>query len=75
MPAWADIQQDWAIKTESKEKKGVLLKEFGKSTIVQSTFLSDASKVWNNCPKEIKECVTLWQAKKAIKSFVVNLPI
>ena len=25
MPAWADIQQDWAIKTESKEMKGVLL--------------------------------------------------
>ena len=51
------------------------LKEFGKSTILQSTFLSDASKAWNNCPKEIKECVTLWQAKKAIKRFVVNLPI
>ena len=51
------------------------LKEFGKSTILQSTFLRDASKAWNNCPKDIKECVTLWQAKKAIKRFVVNLPI
>ena len=25
MTAWADIQQDWATKTESKEKTGVLL--------------------------------------------------
>ena len=25
MSAWADIQQDWATKTEAKEKTGVLL--------------------------------------------------
>ena len=25
MSAWSDIQQDWAIKTELKEKTGVLL--------------------------------------------------
>ena len=51
------------------------LREFGKSVIVQSTFLSDASRVWNNCPIELKECDTLWKAKKAIRSFVATLPI
>ena len=25
MSAWADIQQDWAVKTEAKEKTGILL--------------------------------------------------
>ena len=48
------------------------LKEFGKMDIVQSTYLSDACKVWNNCPKSIKECVSIWAAKKAIKT---TLPI
>ena len=51
------------------------LKEFGKTDIVQSTYLSDACKVWNNCPKSIKECVSIWSAKKAIKTFVSTLPI
>ena len=30
------------------------LKEFGKTDMVQSSFLSDASKAWNACPIEIK---------------------
>ena len=51
------------------------LKEFGKSSIVQSTFLSDACKVWNNCPKNIKDCETIWSAKKAIKAYVSTLPL
>ena len=51
------------------------LKEFGKSNIVQSTFISDASRVWNICPDEIKNSDTFWKAKKAIKSFVKTLPI
>ena len=51
------------------------LREFGKLTLVQSTFLSDASHVWNNCPTGLKECDTLWKAKKAIRKFVVTLPM
>ena len=49
--------------------------EFGKSDLVKSSFLSDASKAWNKTPMEIKECNTLWSAKKAIKTFVKQLPI
>ena len=51
------------------------LKEFGKSDMVKFTFLSNASKAWNNCPMEVKKCVTLWSAKKAIPKFVETLPI
>ena len=51
------------------------LKEFGKSVIVQSTFLSDASHVWNKCPSSIKDCDTLWKATKTIRTFVASLPI
>ena len=51
------------------------LKEFGKTSLVQSTFLSDASKVWNKCPNSIKECDTVWKAKKSIRTFVQSLPI
>ena len=51
------------------------LKEFGKSGIVQSTFLSDASKAWNNCPSEVKDCDNIWKAKKAIRIFVERLPV
>ena len=51
------------------------LKEFGKSNIVQSTFLSDACHIWNKCPRNIKDCDTLWKAKKTIRSFVATLPI
>ena len=56
------------------EAKGDL-KEFGKTVIVQSTFLSDACHIWNKCPKDIKECDTLWKAKKAIRKYVASLPI
>ena len=54
--------------------KGDLLK-FGKSNLVQSTYLSDASKAWNKCPESVKLCKNLWYAKKAIKTFVETLPI
>ena len=51
------------------------LKEFGKSELLQSTFLSDASKSWNKCPNDIILCETLSKAKKAIRIFVKTLPV
>ena len=41
----------------------------GKTELVQSTYLSDTSNAWNKTPTMIKECKTLWSAKKAIKKF------
>ena len=54
--------------------KGDLV-EFGKTELVQSTFLSDASRIWNKCPESVKTCSTIWSAKKAIKMFAVTLPV
>ena len=43
--------------------------------IVQSTFLSDASKAWNICPSIVKDCDSIWKAKKKIRNFDGKLPI
>ena len=51
------------------------LKEVGKTNILQSTYISDASRIWNKCPASIKESESLWKAKTAIKNFVALLPI
>ena len=51
------------------------LMEIGKSEIVQSTYLSDASKAWNKCHITVKASTNLWAAKKAIRLFVETLPI
>ena len=49
--------------------------EIGKSELLQSTYVSDTSKAWNKVPQNIKDCKTIWAAKKAIKLFVADLPI
>ena len=36
---------------------------------------NDAIKIWNKSPDAIKKCVTLYAAKKAVKSFTQTLPI
>ena len=41
----------------------------------QSTFLNDASKIWNKAPMSLKCCETIYSAKKEIKKFIANLPI
>ena len=51
------------------------LVEPGRTDLVKSSYINDASKVWNNSPKDIKECTSIWAAKKAIKLFVKQLPI
>ena len=42
------------------------LVESGKTDLVKATFISDASKAWNKTPNSIKNCNTVWSAKKAI---------
>ena len=47
----------------------------GNSEISRSAFINDASKMWNNVPVLIKQCKTLYSAKKQIKKFVTTLPL
>ena len=50
------------------------LVEIGNSNLSAKTFINDATKIWNRAPKELKECPTLYAAKKAIKQFSKTLP-
>ena len=47
----------------------------GKTELRQSTFINDASKIWNNAPLTIKQSKTISSAKIEIKKFVKTLPI
>ena len=51
------------------------LLEVGKSNLCSKTFKNDAIRIWNHAPNELKECATVWSAKKAIKQFSLTLPI
>ena len=42
----------------------------GKTELRQSTFINDASKIWNNAPLTIKQSKTISSAKIEIKKFV-----
>ena len=47
----------------------------GKTELRQSSFINDAAKIWNNAPISVKQCKTLFGAKREIKKFVLTLPI
>ena len=49
-------------------------KEVGRSKILQSTFISNAAKIWNAGPLSIKNCNSLYSEKKETKSFDITLP-
>ena len=52
-----------------------LLKEPKSTNASQRIFLNDAIHIWNKAPMSITHCVSLFAAKKVIKSFVKSLPI
>ena len=43
--------------------------------IVLKTRVSDAIRLWNCAPHEIKDIGAIYAAKKLIKTFVKNLPV
>ena len=47
----------------------------GSTVKSQTTFLNDASKIWNKAPLSIKSCETLYTAKKEIKKYITQLPL
>ena len=54
--------------------KGNLV-ETGASKKAQKTFINDSTRVWNGAPQSIKNCKSLYTAKKEIKIFIKSLPI
>ena len=52
-----------------------VLKEAKISNSSEKTFLNDATHIWNMAPETIKNCESIYRAKKAIKDFVKTLPV
>ena len=44
-------------------------------SILNSTFMTDAARIWNQALENIKNCTTLYLVKENIKAYVPNLPI
>ena len=40
-----------------------------------NTFIGNATRLWNNAPRSIKDSKSISTAKKAIKSFCLSLPV
>ena len=66
-----DDQQRLGLK--SSNKPDITIKSHSK--IQSGTFFNDAAQIWNDAPVSIKECKSIYAAKKNIKSFVKSLPI
>ena len=58
----------------SRSISGSKLMEEGFSEKSTCTFIIDATRAWNKAPTSIKNCKSLFSAKKAIKSYVMTLP-
>ena len=49
--------------------------EVGVSTCSKNSFYNDGVKAWIKAPDSIRNCESIWSAKKEIKLFVKNLPV
>ena len=84
---WKAINNDKVIPINSlkiKQKEGDRmsrsatngnLMELGTSNMARQTFINDSARVWNRAPQTIKNCSSLYSAKKEIKKFVKTLPV
>ena len=71
----------WELKTIAVDERStranseMKIPETAKSKTTQSSFNNDAKKLWNKIPQNIKDCSSLYMAKKAIRQFVKTLPV
>ena len=72
----------WDLKTIPSDGSRVT-RSTNKLTIIESlqtcqsstSFLNDAARIWNKAPEALKECTSIYSAKKQIKSFASSIPI
>ena len=62
----------FSFKQTNKKLVSQALKKMKKK---MSAGIDGLSQHWNHAPNELKECATVWSAKKAIKQFSLTLPI
>ena len=53
----------------------IVLNKYGVTVLSKITLINDATRVWNAALNCIKQCSTITGAKKAIKLFVITLPM
>ena len=78
-----DNQHPLKIKRQAANEEGALTRaaqrsrpmEMGGTNRLRSTAIADAITIWNKAPPAIQESKTIYQAKKAIKTYVNSLPI
>jgi hypothetical protein len=49
--------------------------EKGKTQKLRTTFMGDATRLWNKAPKSITKADTLMKAKREIKIYCKTLPV
>ena len=65
-------QSDGMTTRKTKHKQ---FKDWSKTKVAESSFTTDAAKLWNMAPKEIKNVVTISAAEAEIFKFCNSLPI
>ena len=63
---------DSAMISRSKIEGKLLIKH--DSDNLKSTFKNNGIKVWNSAPDNVKNCKSLFTAKKLIRAFAISLP-
>ena len=60
---------------ESRSMANGGLLEVNDCANLKATFINDGAKAWKTIPANIKNCESLYMAKKEIKKFVKTLPL
>ena len=71
----------WKLKSTNEDERQTratsanIVPETARTSLSQATFNNDAKNLWNQAPLSIKNCNNITGAKRAIKEYVVTLPI
>ena len=74
-PIKTELPVDYTEGANTRSRNMGLLKEEKVTVKRQRTYTNDAIHIWNQAPNSIKDCGSIYSAKKAIKAFVALLPI
>ena len=74
-PVKIKINEAQVDKMETRAMSNRTPKELGSTTLISKTCISDAIKIWNHAPIDIKNSKSLYSVKKKVKEYVRSLPI
>ena len=74
-PVKIKLDEAQVDKMETRAMSNRTPKELGTTTLISKTCISDAIKIWNHAPMDIKNSETIYSVKKKVKEYVKTLPI